>query len=125
MAVGYSYAASENLVVIEGEGLVTFEDRHACIRSIIEDPDLPERFQVLVLASNIEQPPPAGDLPHMSALVDRLRERSRSRIAILNSRVGHFTLSQLVALLATDGPRLVQAFSSESAARSWLTDWMA
>ncbi|MFN8573141.1 MAG: hypothetical protein U0132_13910 [Gemmatimonadaceae bacterium] len=122
MAVGYSYEATDNLVVIEGSGVVTLEDRFDCIRTIVNDPELPHRFQVLVLASNIEQAPPAGDLPHMSALVDRLRQRSRSRIAILNATVGHFTLSQLVALLSSDGPRMVQAFSSEAAARTWLTE---
>lgn len=120
MPLRYAYEPQYSMVLIRGEGEVSLADRVGVIESIMSDEALPEASSILVDVAGVANAPEPHDIHAIAGLARKLRSRFRGRIAILNTTVGHTTISQLVAM-AADDPE-VRAFVSPDGARSWLIE---
>jgi uncharacterized protein (DUF2384 family) len=120
MAFDYTYDADNHVIVLTGTSSVTIDDRTKCVSRMVEDRALPDIAAVLIDVCHAENSPSNDEILMMSRLVERMQARFHSRIAILNTSVGHLTLSHLVALSAVACDRAVQVFTSEKEARAWL-----
>ena len=120
MAFDYAYFPDDSLIVLTGSGLVTTADRIDCVQRMFKDQGLPGKVTVLIDVCRVANPPGENELLFIGILLKRLQSRFRSRIAIVNSTVGHLTFSHLIAFSTETDKETVNAFDSEKEARQWL-----
>lgn len=118
MPIATSYQAGSRLLSIVGEGTVTMEEREESFRQMIENPNYSDQADILANVSGITNPP--TNFKDVSNLIQLLMSRFSGRIAIVNTHVGHVTLSHFIVLSADQTEELIRVFSSEVAARVWL-----
>jgi hypothetical protein len=119
MAFNYSYDAENQLIVLTGTGAVTTGDRNVCVKRMIEDRILPDEAAILIDVCRVPNPPSKEEIEDIGKLLKQLHKRFRSPIAILNTTVGHATMSHLIAAI-TSVYCPVRAFITEAQARNWL-----
>ncbi len=96
----------------------SFEDRVKSIADMIADADLPKDAQVLMELSAVKSAPSIQELEAVRLLVYRIQNRFHGKVAIVNSRVGHHTLSIIAALWTSNEG--CKAFTAERDALFWL-----
>ena len=121
MTLEYRYDASTDVIHVVGYGAVTMQERLAFLHDLHDDPALPGSAAVMVEVSGISNPPAAEDMGALSLMVERLHRRFRGRTAIVNSRVGHATISCMVAMSVPGGEEWLRVFLSHADAVRWLT----
>ena len=119
MPFKYTLSPDKKMLTISGNGDASIEDRHFCVKKILEDITLPGSCDVVIDVNNLSGQPSNSGAREIAYLVNVLRERFAKRVAILNGRVGHATASQIIALL-TDSVS-VRAFLTEDEMNEWLS----
>ena len=122
MAFDYCYESEPHLIVLTGSGTVTMAERAECVRWLLEDPALPREAAILIDVCRVENPPLNNEIAVVGMLVKQLQVRFGSLVAILNTTVGHVTLSHLIAFSAGAEEDKVRAFVSAGEARAWLAE---
>lgn len=120
MNLEYSYDPRVGLIRIVGRGTVSLEDRIHFFRHLMDAPDLPETADVLVKVNEVTNAPSGEEIPVIGMLAERLRARFGGRLAIVNVKVGHVTISHLVAFSTADSRCEVRVFPTEGEAARWL-----
>ena len=122
MTLSYSFEGGANegnlLVYILGSQTVTMLDRYALVEQLLNDAVLPAFANVLINVSTVLNSPLPGEVPYIPVLISKLQARFASKkIAIVNDRVGHASVSQLVSMFSNGE---VRAYLSEKDARTWI-----
>lgn len=94
------------------------QDRQVLLANMLTDKTLPAIADLLVNVSRVTNAPDPNEVPYIAALIAKLHSRFLShKIAIVNDRVGHATISHLIATLCSGD---VRAYLDETSARKWL-----
>ncbi len=120
MPFDYAIDRENRLLAITGSGHASMEDRYDLVQRVMNDASLDGSYQVLINVCDVSNSPSAGDIGSIASLIERLQSRFRGRVAILNTGVGHVTVTHLIALVAEYGNDNVRAFMFEKEAREWL-----
>jgi hypothetical protein len=120
MALEYSYDPKARLVHIVGRGIVSLNDRIQMVDRLLDDPNVASGAAILIDVNAVENAPTPEEIWAIGMLIERLRSRIQGRLTIVNTRVGHVTLSHLVAYSVREAQSQVQVFTREEAARDWL-----
>ena len=120
MALDISYDDASGLLRIVGSGVVTMEDRRKCFGHIFSAPEYAAARHVLINASEITNAPMDGDMPGMVNIVKSVRSRFPGRMAIVNSRAGHVTVSNIIAISSDPVDLSVKVFFTEGDALVWI-----
>lgn len=120
MPLSTSYDSEANLIRLVGEGPVSMEERRHTIGQMFLNREYSNDSDILVDVSRITNAPTDLEFFEVARLVKVLRSRFAGRIAIVNARMGHLTVSHLVALSADPEQNAVRVFYSGSEALSWL-----
>ncbi len=114
----YFYDCERGVILFVGPELSTFHDRIGSVIGMVEDDELPARASVLIDVSEVLETPTPSQLLQIGKLAQLIHERFGERIAIVNCRVGHQTLSQMATLVANLD--YCRAFLSRADAYLWL-----
>lgn len=96
------------------------DERRRCIGEMFINPEYGNESDILVDVSGITNAPTGAEFIEVGNFAKLLHTRFTGRIAIVNRRAGHFTVSQLVALSADLGQQFVRFFYTEAEALDWL-----
>jgi hypothetical protein len=121
MPFGYTVNRTCSIITITGSGTVTMAERYDCVQRLMQDRALDKEHHVLIDVSQVDNSPTVDELTAIVALVERMQAKFGGRVAILNTRIGHVSITDIIALSVYRGRDRVQAFLSESEARAWLT----
>lgn len=120
MPFTYDVEPENGLLCIRGQGYSSMEDRHACVNRIMHDQTVDSRLNVLINVDHVSNSPSPADIGSIAALIEKLHSKCKGRVAIVNSAVGHVTISNIISFsVANEGDR-VKAFYAEAEARKWL-----
>lgn len=118
MSLTYSLE-DESFIYVFGSQTVTMADRQILVDQLLSDISLPLSANVLINVCQVNNAPRFDELSLIPILISKLQARFASkRIAVVNNKVGHATVSQLVSMLC-DGE--VRAFLMEAEARAWIS----
>lgn len=120
MPVTTVYDVGAKLIHLYGEGVVSMEDRRRWVGQVFKNPEYSSEADILVDVCQVSNAPEGAEYLLVAELIKLLRSRFSGRIAILNTRAGHVTTSNLIALTADLSQKFVRVFYEEEAARAWL-----
>ena len=122
MPLTYSLDFEQKLVTIIGTGDVTMKERHAAVNELMNHAAPDGHWHCLLLVSGITNHLQADEIFEAGFLLNRLKSRFYGRLAIVDTRAGHVTLTNLVAMTATNmgADNTLRSFMSKDAARIWL-----
>ena len=120
MPFDYAIDRENRLLTITGSGHASMDDRYDLVQRVMNDQSIDGSYQVLIDVCGVSNSPSAGDIGSVASLIERLQSKFRGRVAILNTGVGHVTVTNLIALVADYGDDNVRAFLSGNEAREWL-----
>lgn len=120
MALDIIYDGTSGMLRIVGSGVVTMEDYTECFRRVFTAPEYAATRHILFNVSGITSPLMDGDVSGILTIIKSIRLRIPGRMAIVNTRVGHVTISHIIALSSDPTQRSVRAFLVEEDAQAWL-----
>lgn len=120
MALEHRIEEDGQLLVIAGASLPAVNAARQSLAAMVEEPRLSQVRAALILVAP-DAPAPVGmDVLVMSGILSSLTHVIDGPAAIVVSGVRHETAASMMAL-AGDRPHRVEYFTSEAAARAWLT----
>jgi hypothetical protein len=123
MAFTYSFEPNDYFLMITGAGYVTTAERIDCMDRILKDRSLPPQCNILIDVCDVTNSPTDVEISIISIMIQQLASKFSGRVAILNTEVGHSTISNLIALSTErgiTGPPIVKAFFDVTEAQNWL-----
>lgn len=120
MALDLTYDDASAMLTISCSGVVTLEDRIECFRHVFSAPEYAALRHLLVNVSEVTNAPMDGDLAGVINVLKGVRARIPGRIAVVNSRAGHVTISNLIAMSADPVDLSVKVFLAEEGALTWI-----
>ncbi len=116
----YSHDVQTQTVRIQGSGEVSIEDRMSFLAMVFQDVSLPATSSVLIDVNAVTTTPTDDEIKIIAMLVRRIMTRFSGRVAILNVKVGHVTISNLIAAESAAGTDRVRVCTSEKSATAWI-----
>ena len=114
------YDVQTHLIWVVGNGDVSMDDRFHCFRQILDSSEYNNGSDVLVDVNRVTNSPVGDEYQTIAKLVTALHSRFTGRIAIVNTRPGYVTTSNLIALSADLSQSFARTFHSEQEAMVWI-----
>ena len=114
MGLSYSHDPVSCVLRIVGEGPISIKDRIDFFAELQADKSL------IVTVSDITTTPTIQDVGAIAGFAGQLLARFSGKLAIVNSRAGHVTISHIVGMRADDGSDRVRVYMSDEAALTWI-----
>jgi hypothetical protein len=122
MTVTYRIDKPSGLIHTRCAGGTTLSDVLDHFRVLSEDPDCPERLDVLLDLSDLETIPESHQLREVTREIARVRERVRfDAIAIVATRDVIYGMARVFEVFAQSQFRATQVFRALPEAEAWLT----
>ncbi len=119
MSLEYTYDPQTRLIRIACKGAISIDERIQLVHHLMDDPHLPASASILIDVNEVTNVPNYKEIGVIGSLIEKLLSRFRDRVAILNAKVGHVTLSHMVSLTVGGKHGQVRVFSCETDARTW------
>ena len=120
MPFDYEIDESAGLVTVHArDGLTPAEALHAA-RRLVKEPGIRSSFALLVIVGQDVRDTTPEELGELAGILKLLDCRIRGRKAIVAVNAGRVTTARIVALFASTHDD-VEAFTTEDAARAWLS----
>jgi hypothetical protein len=120
MPFSYKVDPENQLITIMGSGYASMEERYECIHRIMKDQSIDGKYSILINVCQVSNGPTPDNMLSIVSLVERLQSKFGGRVAIVNTQIGHVTITNLIALSAHCGADSVRAFLCENDALEWL-----
>ena len=122
MALTHTYDKDAFRVSIKGTGLVSLDDRYACIREIMNDRAVSIPSTVLIDVSEIEEPPTDSEVHRIALLLTLFQDHVRGRLALLSSKGGPTAAMAFIAAFSDPPGQAIKAFFDRVEAERWLSE---
>jgi hypothetical protein len=120
MPFDYTVDTKNHIITIMGEGHESMKERNDCINRMMHDQSIDGRHHVFIKVCEVLNNPSIEEMHSIVTLIEKLHSKFGGRVAILNTAIGHVTITELIALSACCGANNVRAFLSEKEVREWL-----
>jgi len=96
------------------------EERCDCVDRLMHDQLIEGTYNILIDVSQVSNSPTSEEMHSIVSLIEKMNSKFGGRLALVNTHVGHVTITDLIALSACGGSDDVRAFMIENEARAWL-----